>query len=325
MTANTINKFSKEENGHLCKFNKSGMVMDTTFDNFIALDIGNNKFKLMPSPEFNFYLYRGQNIHHKPCVSSIDREYSKEKRLINHLKKIEFIELLKKYPILKDLEEYKILNCTFENDYEGLAQHYGFMTSHLDLTNSKNIAMFFATTKYINGKYEIITSKQKGILYKFNYVKEYERINIIGAQGLARPTMQKGFSINLNTNEDFNKIVESYETIDITKEKSEYYFNMFDGGSKLMPNDIITKKANMILDKNSISLNSIKIYLNKFNIHSKNEIINILKDYKYDLSSKDIKFTKKELINITKQWMKNDKQAFMNKIKFRGTSPHYQG
>jgi hypothetical protein len=87
MTTKTINNFVKEEGGHLCKFNKFGIAMDTTFDNFIALDIGNNKFKLMPSPEFNFYLYRGQNNNHKPCVSSIDRESSKEKRLINHLKK----------------------------------------------------------------------------------------------------------------------------------------------------------------------------------------------------------------------------------------------
>lgn len=299
----------------------SGIVLDTSHNNFVALDIGSNKFKLMPSPELNIILYRGQNNYYEPCLSSVDRKsLSEETRLIDNLKKIEFIELIKKNPILKNLEEYKILNCTFQNDYEGLAQHYGFLTSHLDLTNSKDIAMFFATTRYEKEEYKIIKRKEKGILYKFNYLKEYERINIIGAQGLSRSTKQKGFSLSLNKNEDFNKLVESYEIIDITQEKSEYFFNMFEGGAKLMPDDIISKKAKMILKKMDISKNSINTYMNTLNLskYTRKDIVNILNDNKYNIINKDMKFTKKELIKISEQWLKKDKQYFIDKVSYRG-------
>ena len=121
--------------------------------------------------------------------------------------------------------------------------------------------MFFASTNYNNGKYEVIENARNGVLYKIDYERHHHRINIIGAQGLSRPAKQKAFSMALRSKEDFNVLADSLETIEITRELSEYYYNMFDGGVALMPNDIAVKKANAIMNRRVVTKNSINIYL----------------------------------------------------------------
>ena len=82
-----------------------------------------------------------------------------------------------------------------------LAQQYGFLTSHIDLTNNEDIAMFFAITEYVLEKrtYRLITDEENrnGVLYKLIYNFSDKRINIIGAQALEQPTLQRAFSINM--------------------------------------------------------------------------------------------------------------------------------
>ncbi|MDD3009382.1 MAG: FRG domain-containing protein [Arcobacter sp.] len=298
-----------------------GVVLDNSNDNFDALNIGNNKYKLKPTPELYTTLYRGQNKFHKPCNPSIYRKnISYKDRIINELKKIEFIRLLKLHPILKDLNEYKIYDCTMQHDFEGLAQHYGFLTHHLDLTNDKNIAMFFATTKYNNGKYEVIKEKQQGVLYKLSYLKNNERINIIGAQCLNRPGKQRGFSIALNENENFNDLVDEIEFIEIDERISTYYYNMFNSGSLLMPEDIMSKKAKYILESNVITNDAMNFFM-KINPSYKTENIKtILLKNNYTVSNKSITFTRKELRQISKEWFKKGRKDFYSKVYYRGTA-----
>ncbi|WP_083568779.1 FRG domain-containing protein [Arcobacter sp. LA11] len=310
----------KDSNGCNTHINSHGLVTSNSKSNFNALDVGNNKYKLIPSPEFFNTLYRGQNKFYENCFSSIYREnISFENRVIDVLKKIEFIELLKEYPVLKDLNKHQIYNCTIENDFESLAQHYGFLTSHLDLTNSKDIAMFFATTKYSNGKYEIIKNKQEGILYKLNYLAHFEKINIIGAQCLPRSGIQRGFSIDLKQGENFNDLVDEIEHFEISKELSSYYFNMFDGGKKLFPKEILVKKVKDILNSKDISNYSVTKFLKKNHILSKKDIENILFNNGYILTNKRSSFSKKELLKVSKKWFKKEKNEFLSRVCTRGT------
>jgi len=304
----------RTHNNHPC-----GIVLDNSNDNFIAMNIGNNKYKLKPTPELYTTLYRGQNKFHKPCSpSNYRKNISYEDRIINELKKIEFIRLLKIHPILKDLNEYKIFDCSMQHDFEGLAQHYGFLTHHLDLTNDKNIAMFFATTKYNNGKYEIIKEKQQGVLYKLNYLKHQERINNIGAQCLNRPGKQRGFSMALDENENFNDLVDDIEFIEINEKLSKYYYDMFNGGSLLMPEDIMSKKAKYILESNVISNYAINFFMKINPSYNTENIKIILLKNNYIVSNKSVAFTRKELRQTSKEWLKKGKKDFYSKVHYRG-------
>lgn len=268
-TIEALNNKEKPPNNIL-----NGLILNNSDDEFQAVDIGNNKFKLIPTSEnLNIFLYRGQNKYHEPCLSSIDRNsISKEEKIINELKKIEFIEFIKKHPIIEELLKLKILNCTFDFDYkyEELAQHYGFFTNHIDLTNNENIAMFFATTKYDSQKrtHRIITDEENeiGILYKIIYNFDDIRINIIGAQALERPTLQRAFSINMFPNEDFNQIASHKKEFRITTELSKKYFDMFNGGKKLMPENSLTNKIYEIQDKKTISKEALNLYVKKHKI-----------------------------------------------------------
>lgn len=84
------------------------LIMNDSNDEFQAIDIGNEKFKLIPTSEnLNIFLYRGQNTYYEPCLSTIDRDYfSEEEKIINQLKKIEFVEFLKKHPIIEELSKF---------------------------------------------------------------------------------------------------------------------------------------------------------------------------------------------------------------------------
>ena len=117
-------------------------------DCFAAVQVNENYFKLIPGPEFSPRLYRGENEFRNPCYSSKFRPYnSKIEQIADAVRKEEFILLIKENPILIDLERIKIKDLYFQTDFEGLAQHYGFRTSYLDASRSKDIAMFFCNLR----------------------------------------------------------------------------------------------------------------------------------------------------------------------------------
>jgi len=257
-------------NGEAC-----GIMMGTNPNIFHPLNIDEKYFRFMPGPELNFYHYRGQNHFFELSYPSIYRLSDDEKsQAINE--KREFIQLLKTHPIIKELEELKIQDSSYCTDYEGLAQHYGFATNHMDITNDKNIAMFFACTEYIDGKYFPFKESKEVVLYTINtlYPDATERLNIIGAHAIPRPAEQKAFSIELNENENFNDLeFVQYEKFICTKELSWKYFNLFDGGKKLFPDDIVDKKAKQIQNRKMTK-------------------------------KRDSYFTKRELSSIRKDWIK---------------------
>jgi hypothetical protein len=118
-------------------------------DCFTAVKTNENYFKLVPGHEFSPRLYRGQNKFYDPCYSSKFRPYSsKAEQIADAIRKEEFSLLIKENPILIDLKRRKIKDLHFQTDFEGLAQHYGFRTSYLDTSRSRDIAMFFATCTY---------------------------------------------------------------------------------------------------------------------------------------------------------------------------------
>lgn len=265
-------------NGQAC-----GIMMNTNHEIFHPIGLDDNKFRFMPGPELNLQYYRGQNRFYELCYSSqyrlkdTDRQAEKDK-------KTEFINLLKTHPTIKELETIKIQNSSYSTDYEGLAQHYGFATDYIDITNDKNVAMFFACTIYEDGNYKIIEEDREVVLYAFEILhpNDQDRLNIVGAHAIPRPAEQKAFSIKLNEKENFNDLLfVKYKKIICTKKMSTHYFDLFDGGTKLFPDDIVEKKAKQIQNKT---------------LNTERECASY--------------FTKREISSIRKEWFKNRKQFY---------------
>ena len=98
------------------------------------------KYVLIPTSLDTAFLFRGQRkIWHK-CLPTLYRtELTEDDYIIERLRTIELINVLKSYPQVKDFERQNI-----KVDFLGLAQHYGMKTEVLDLTNSLDVALFFA-------------------------------------------------------------------------------------------------------------------------------------------------------------------------------------
>lgn len=276
-------------------------------DCFVAVQTDENHFRFVPGHEFSSRLYRGQSKFYEHCCASMFRESKDEiKLIVDAIRKEEFILLIKTHPILILTQKIKIIDLYFQVDFEGLAQHYRFNTRYLDLTRSKDIAMFFATCDYDENKdvYEPTNSKE-GVLYTVDLFQgltnKNKKIGIVGLQALPRPGIQKAFSVALGDKENFNRLLYvSYETFKITRELSEKYFNKFNGGKDLFIKDTIWDKAKQIRSYDSLSKDAFIIYCQKQGIDQRIEEKKLLKcgiifrDY-------NIKFTKQELLSIKEE------------------------
>lgn len=136
-------------------------------------------------------------------------------KLIAKMRVIEFRTFLKRLEYVREWEE------TYgEPFYEAIAQHYGFMTECLDITNDFNVAMFFACCKWDTNKkaWRPLTDgecKQKkyGVLYharadrlRFafrNGEKLIPEIVPIGYQPFYRCQKQVGYMKHMDEGEDF--------------------------------------------------------------------------------------------------------------------------
>lgn len=275
-------------------------------DCFVAVKIDENHFKFIPGHEFSSRLYRGQSKFHELCYSSRFRNDDYIDNIKNDIRKEEFILLIKSHPILISAQKIKITDLYLQVDFEGLAQHYGFRTSYLDLTRSKDIAMFFAIYDYDETKdvYKPTDNKEV-VLYTVDLFKgltnKNKKIDIIGLQALPRPGIQKAFSVALGDKENFNRLpYVSYEIFKITQELSEKYFNKFNDGKDLFIKDTVWNKAKEIRRSYSLSRDAFTIYCQKQGIDQGIEEEKLLKrgitfrDY-------NIKFTKKELSSIIEE------------------------
>ncbi len=306
-------------NGQAC-----GIMMSQNPELFHAVGIDDFFFKLMPGPEMNFKLYRGQNCFYPECVPSKYRHGSEMEEILQELKKNEFILLLMEHPVVYELHQLNCMGAYFQTDYEGLAQHYGFATSHLDLTNDRDVAMFFATTRFDqeHQAYEIIAEEFKAVIYTVNYLHPdvTERINIVGAQALPRPGMQKAYSISLDAQENFNDLTfVSYEQFICTKEISEHYFYLFDKGRKIFPDDVMDKRAMQIRESKAIDSEALEMYFNEHDLQAVTEresVIERLNKNGFVVKKKNSAITQKELATIRQQWQK-DRQKLMDKIHLR--------
>lgn len=212
------------------------------------------KYVLIPTSLDTAFLFRGQRkIWHK-CLPTLYRtELTEDDYIIERLRTIELINVLKSYPQVKDFERQNI-----KVDFLGLAQHYGMKTEVLDLTNSLDVALFFAMLEPSDNGKSYHAPKGTGEFIGYIYVTDTMqtsdkgsmlqslfdgKLSAIGMQPFYRPGCQRGFGLHLNEGETFNALLYSFS---YTKEDAELVLSEFKNGNTLWHSDEISDTAEKI-------------------------------------------------------------------------------
>ncbi|HED36950.1 MAG TPA: FRG domain-containing protein [Ignavibacteria bacterium] len=323
---NIISKLKKQE-----ERNRQWLVNNFELSSdykFSAIAIDDKYFKLFPGPEFSADIYRGQTSFFEPCVPSIFRNNSKPiERFVALLRLCEFKSLLQKHSALLDVQKLKIDGKVIKLDFEGMAQHYGFLTELLDFTSDLDIALFFATNHFDKEKktyYPVDDRNRIGVLYIFNYALDFvtnhnnPKYEAIGLQPLLRPGFQKAYSYRLKKNKNLN----NQTNIEIIKFHhnpyiSNYYSNKYESGKKLFPFDPIETKIKLLQNTKIFSKIAFdSVYGTNHNL-SKAKTLNRLNKLDISLENNLVyDFSKDELYNIQSYW-DAEKDNFTSQIGIR--------
>lgn len=239
------------------QFTHNGSANGIVFDDMEALHpiVGEDGYiKFRSGVEFSMIQYRGQNEDFGVCKTTLDRCKTEEEQFLNICRTTAFEELLEIHPFVKYIYSLPPIGKNYLSaNLTGIAQHYGLHTNYLDITNNFDVACFFATCKYDNGKYYPIGKISKpGVIYKINelfmtppYFKSNVEIEYIGWQPLPRPEQQRASVIKVpkDTNLDTVNRVQKYYFKHSTSQ-SRKIWEMFDKGKALFPDDSAADLAN---------------------------------------------------------------------------------
>ena len=244
---------SKENNEFLANPNGIGIGADW-FDEgkymWVTDKPWTNIPKLMQTSMSTFTLMRGQNDYYAQCQPSFFRKKQTDVEiLIQRLRTAEFMGLLTTHPVILEVQS----KCKVE--YLAIAQHYGFPTEYIDITNNKWVAAFFASCRY-DEKTEKYTPVDEnfgsgvGVVYVSDpdiQNRLFFNVQILGFQYCPRPTKQ--FSMvykmspneNLDTHPEFKRIVFRHD-----KRAAQLVYEMAYQQKRYFPFDRIAQKAQII-------------------------------------------------------------------------------
>ena len=173
------------------------------------------------------YLYRGQVSRYQPCLPSLTRrlpfgptslnEFSESERMnytVSQIRILWFRRLLKSHPLMHwatspapmmklvelhpELKQVSLAEAKLFVDDIALAQHYGVPTGFIDLTESVEVAAFFATHHIIDGRC-VPASEGTGVIYQYSLppsanvqsaADHLEWTSPVGLQPFPRPAEQ---------------------------------------------------------------------------------------------------------------------------------------
>ena len=229
--------------------------------NFVSESHDRNIVRLMPTSQSPFTFYRGQSIFHDRCLPSLYRATpSRSEIASNRIKTCEFVRLLCTHPVFNGVRR------NLQVDYIALAQHYGLNTEYLDITNSKWVAAFFASTRYDQNTdtYSPVGREFHngyGVMYISKDIVKcdlrdrfFERNGTIGYQYFERPTKQSSFGYRMEAGEDFNespyfdKVLFRHDV-----DASTIVFNMSYRQNRFIPKDTLSKLARQISSSSEVT------------------------------------------------------------------------
>jgi len=133
---------------------------------------------------------------------------------------------------------------------------------------------------------------------------------VIGFQALPRPDAQKAYSLWVDHKQNFNKCpFVSYEIFGVDRKESEKYFDMFEGGAKLFPNDPIDDMTREIQQSTVIDREILEVAFEKHWIpkvwQNTIEITKFLSSFGYRVGEKQLKFSDETRRAIVEKWNSN--------------------
>lgn len=214
--------------------------------------------RVMPLSEMRFF-YRGQIKDYGTCYSSLYRKINKfssdeqiRKKFVNLLRINEFNHLINNF--------IKVQKWSFGNVFTyAIAQHYGFDTEIIDVTDDLDVALFFSCCKHTeNNRYlplneDDIKANKYGLLFEREAILDRQRPNLnpvvldIGYQPFPRCNKQRGYFIHTEFGEDIQakdyfKMYRFEHSIELSKE----IYDKFDGGNKLFQYDALDEVADLV-------------------------------------------------------------------------------
>lgn len=296
----------------------------------VLTDNGKEKV-LLPEDGAVVYLFRGQNQEYIPCYPSLYREIPRpltESEIFTwKMRFILFCDMLDTYPIVDKF--FKRQN--FKVDYEGLAQHYGLLTSVLDLTSNIDIAFFFATCWYDRTEdcYKPFDDgkEHEGILYVFcplmanepipvnvdDFMKE--NITPIGLQPFLRPARQKGYALHIPKGKSIKCWVYRFK---FSNEESLVYYNLFNGGRNLWIYDTLAEKAKRIRDIRNFSYMTFNRTYEKFSpkgfSRTKLKKMLVSDGISFAKHAETVFFSEEEKNEVIKKWNSGEGKQFCESI-----------
>ena len=228
--------------------------------NFVSDQRDKKVVRLMPTSQSPFTFYRGQSRYYNFCTPSLYRDNDEVEIAFHRLKLCEFSCLLEKHPVFREVAKIT------QVDVGALAQHYGLTTEYLDITNSKWVAAFFASTRYdydTDSYYPVGRDYAEGygVLYwsknnlfdSVNQAVFFDKNKVFGYQYFDRPTKQSSFGFllqpgeNFNTSPFFDKFLFRHDAT-----ASEIVFNMSYRQRRFIPKDSLSVLARKIADSRFI-------------------------------------------------------------------------
>lgn len=245
--------------------NQHGIVTDMGGELLMLIQTAPGLCRLMPGPEFSPRLYRGQNQYFEHGSPSLHREGLRQiDRLYWMAKIVELQAVLTKHPAVLDLAACRWEGLAFDIDFEALAQHYGYCTTLLDFSRSRDVAMFFATCAYDSQhKRYAPLSQGDAVLYTADLrsliLQRHGQVFPLGLEPLPRPEAQRALAVRLAPKENLNEMPWIHRTkIEITPALSRRYFDMFDGGGALFPEDEFDDYVDKLRESRTIPLGVIQ-------------------------------------------------------------------
>jgi|GEM_PF-3022530 len=206
-----------------------------------------------PSPIF----FRGQTKRYQPCHSALNLCLAPGARTLSELPEDQqvrlilglirtqwFIECMRRTPIFEWAEQERVsMNET------AIAQHYGLPTGYIDLSQSFEVASFFACCQYNSEeqKWEAATSEE-GIMYVVDIRKApFTSIKPIHLQPFPQPSEQWAWTYETILGDDFDQMPNVFKLIfKQNREASEAILSQYNNGNCLFPPDPLVAVAERI-------------------------------------------------------------------------------
>lgn len=309
-----------------------GAVTTGSDEEFYVVQTSDKGFRLMPGPEFSPRLYRGQWKHYPTCKASLFRRCAAyADALYWTVKRIELGNLLFFHPALKDVMSWDFDGLRFDFNLEAVAQHYQYPTRILDLSRSKDVAMFFASHKFSEEFGNPIPAVGSiAVLYTVDVAKLLKAQSLtdivvpIGLDPLPRPAAQRAFGLELAEGQDFELLEGVYtETFTVTEELASIYAERVGGTSSLLPSDPFEEYIDLMRKKETISKTAIETAVKVGLIpveYSVAAVESILIKGGYQVSDERIESPSDVVISDATQEWEQRRETYIKKIKWRGVA-----